>query len=107
MRASGSAPASQGGRGTVRYEYTGEHYGGMRIHIEKRPPLEGDTSTGGTLAILGVMRTGHSRGVSVLEIILVVAVLGILLAVGFPRLVTTVARVYANDGKAPVGPARY
>ena len=49
------------------------------------------------------MRTGHSRGVSVLEIILVVAVLGIMLAVGFPRLVTPAARMYANDVKAQLG----
>ncbi len=53
------------------------------------------------------MRTGHSRGVSVLEIILVVAVLGIMLAVGFPRLVTPAARMYANDVKAQLEQARY
>lgn len=53
------------------------------------------------------MRTGHSRGVSVLEIILVVAVLGIMVAVGFPRLVTPAARMYANDVKAQLEQARY
>src|SRR5690606_33931420 len=86
------------------------YWGALRRHENSHretPPLEGDTSTGGTLAILGVMRTGHSRGVSVLEIILVVAVLGIMLAVGFPRLVTPAARMYANDVKAQLEQARY
>lgn len=53
------------------------------------------------------MGTKWAHGLSLLEALIVIAVLGALLAIGVPRLSTPAARMFANDIKAQIEQARF